>query len=91
MRVWITVGYHDYIHLFRCLIQQPVNFAFVFLGEDSAGVPHYLAVSLPELANLVIDMLVEIPGLRVFGDFNICAKTRLSGMAQDFMAYMMTK
>uniref|UniRef100_A0A670IGT7 Reverse transcriptase domain-containing protein n=1 Tax=Podarcis muralis TaxID=64176 RepID=A0A670IGT7_PODMU len=44
--------------------------------------------SLPELLQVVADMLLETPSLVVLGDFNIHADTTLQGAARDFVESM---
>ena len=47
-------------------------------------------VSLPELTEVVSDLLLRTPRLLVLADLNIHAEAALSGVAQDFMATMTT-
>ena len=47
-------------------------------------------VSLPELTEVVSDLVLRIPRLLVLGDLNIHAKAALTGAAQDFMDAMTT-
>ncbi|KAF7243102.1 RNA-directed DNA polymerase from mobile element jockey [Varanus komodoensis] len=44
--------------------------------------------SLPELTEIVSDLVLETSRMLVLGDFNLHAKTVLTGAAQDFMASM---
>ncbi|KAF7250260.1 EGF-like repeat and discoidin I-like domain-containing protein 3 [Varanus komodoensis] len=45
--------------------------------------------SLPELTEIVSDLVLKTPRMLVLGDFNLHAETVLTGAAQDFMASMM--
>ena len=45
-------------------------------------------VSLPELMEVVSDLVLRTPRLLVLGDCNIHAEAALTGAAQDFMAAM---
>lgn len=51
---------------------------------------HCLAIP-QELADLVFSVLMKTSRLVVLGDGNIHIKARVSGMAQGFMASMLTK
>ncbi|KAF7245134.1 Threonylcarbamoyladenosine tRNA methylthiotransferase [Varanus komodoensis] len=44
--------------------------------------------SLPELTEIVSDLVLRTPRMLVLGDFNLHAETGLTGAAQDFMASM---
>ncbi|KAF7251550.1 hypothetical protein EYD10_03015 [Varanus komodoensis] len=44
--------------------------------------------SLPELTEIVSDLVLKTPRMLVLGDFNLHAETVLTGAAQDFMASM---
>ncbi|KAF7234862.1 50S ribosomal protein L1 [Varanus komodoensis] len=44
--------------------------------------------SLPELTEIVLDLVLRTPRMLVLGDFNLHAETVLTGVAQDFMASM---
>ncbi|KAF7252318.1 Solute carrier family 22 member 7 [Varanus komodoensis] len=57
---------------------------------DSAGVPCTFcpSESLPELMEIVSDLVLKTPRMLVLGDFNLHAETGLTGVAQDFMASM---
>ncbi|KAF7242353.1 putative RNA-directed DNA polymerase from transposon BS [Varanus komodoensis] len=44
--------------------------------------------SLPELTEIVSDLVLKTPRMLVLGDFILHAKTVLTGVAQDFMASM---
>ncbi|KAF7242950.1 putative RNA-directed DNA polymerase from transposon BS [Varanus komodoensis] len=44
--------------------------------------------SLPELTEIISDLVLKIPRMLVLGDFNLHAETVLTGAAQDFMASM---
>ena len=48
----------------------------------------YQTVSLPELMEVVSDLVLRTPMLLMLGDLNIHAKAALTGAAQDFMAAM---
>ncbi|KAF7251273.1 DNA polymerase alpha catalytic subunit [Varanus komodoensis] len=45
--------------------------------------------SLPELMEIISDLVLKTPSMLVLGDFNLHAETVLTGAAQDFMASMM--
>ena len=47
-------------------------------------------VSLPELTEVISDLVVRTPRFLTLGDINIHAKATLTGVAQDFMAAMTT-
>ena len=47
-------------------------------------------VSLPELTEVVLDVMLRTPGCWCWGDLNIHTKAALTGVAQDFMATMTT-
>ena len=47
-------------------------------------------VSLPELTEVVSDMVLRTPRLLVLGDLNIHAQAALTGAGQDFIAAMTT-
>ncbi|KAF7253354.1 Fibroblast growth factor receptor 2 [Varanus komodoensis] len=46
-------------------------------------------VSLPELTEIIWDLVLRTPRMLVLGDFNLHAETGLTRAAQDFMASMM--
>ncbi|KAF7253167.1 Xanthine dehydrogenase/oxidase [Varanus komodoensis] len=50
--------------------------------------PFCPTVSLPELMEIISDLVLRTPRMLVLGDFNLHAETGLTGAAQDFMASM---
>ncbi|KAF7250183.1 putative RNA-directed DNA polymerase from transposon BS [Varanus komodoensis] len=50
--------------------------------------PFCPTVSLPELTEIVSDLVLRTPRMLVLGDFNLHAESGLTGAAQDFMASM---
>ncbi|KAF7251996.1 hypothetical protein EYD10_02591 [Varanus komodoensis] len=57
-------------------------------GIKEATVNYYLTNSLPELMEIVSDLVFKTPRMLVLGDFNLHAEMVLTGAAQDFMASM---
>ena len=52
--------------------------------------PQCSTVSLPELAELLLGVMLEPPQLLVLEDFSTHAEAALSGVARDFMFFMTT-
>ncbi|KAF7251291.1 Dystrophin, partial [Varanus komodoensis] len=68
---------------------------YLVLGDrDRLGIllvyraPFCPTVSLPELTEIISDLVLRTPRMLVLGDFNLRAETGLTGAAQDFMASM---
>ncbi|KAF7243052.1 putative RNA-directed DNA polymerase from transposon BS [Varanus komodoensis] len=68
---------------------------YLVLGDrDRLGIllvyhaPFCPTISLPELTEIVSDLVLRTPRMLVLGDFNLHAETDLTGAAQDFMASM---
>ncbi|KAF7241018.1 RNA-directed DNA polymerase from mobile element jockey [Varanus komodoensis] len=68
---------------------------YLVLGDrDRLGIllvyraPFCPTVSLPELTEIVSDLVLRTPRMLVLGDFNLHAETDLTGAAQDFMVSM---
>ncbi|KAF7239258.1 hypothetical protein EYD10_14085 [Varanus komodoensis] len=60
----------------------------VILGLPNTGKQMLTVDSLPELTQIVLDLVLKTPRMLVLGDFNLHAEMVLTGAAQDFMASM---
>ncbi|KAF7245550.1 hypothetical protein EYD10_08337 [Varanus komodoensis] len=72
--------------------QESKKLNLVVLGWLCLGLVPWLgkgdAISLPELTEIVSDLVLRTPRMLVLGNFNLNAETGLTGVAQDFMASM---
>ncbi|KAF7243612.1 Carbamoyl-phosphate synthase [ammonia], mitochondrial, partial [Varanus komodoensis] len=67
----------------------PVFFLSKIPWRSQAATSSRFQDPLPELTEIVLDLVLKTPRMLVLGDFNLHAKTVLTGAAQDFMASMM--
>ncbi|KAF7245399.1 RNA-directed DNA polymerase from mobile element jockey [Varanus komodoensis] len=74
----------------------PLECLYLALGDrDRLGIllvyraPFCPTDSLPELTEIISDLVLKTPRMLVLGDFNLHAETDLTSAAQDFMASMM--